>query len=177
MRKPWLALNVVDARIITSSGGYALDSFTLLDSGGKPVQDPKRLREIHDDLFECLSNPSLTSQKMKQQSTRRLRQFSHPTQVNFSQDGAGLRTVMEVRTVDQPGLLSAIGEALSDCGVRLQNAKIATFGERVEDMFFITDADNRPLEDEATRECLRSRIVLALTQEDGGAPGPGADQA
>jgi len=172
-----LALNVVDARIITSSGGYALDSFTLLDSGGKPVQDPKRLREIHDDLFECLSNPSLTSQKMKQQSTRRLRQFSHPTQVNFSQDGAGLRTVMEVRTVDQPGLLSAIGEALSDCGVRLQNAKIATFGERVEDMFFITDADNRPLEDEATRECLRSRIVLALTQEDGGAPGPGADQA
>jgi [protein-PII] uridylyltransferase len=29
--------------------------------------------------------------------------------------------------------------------VRLQNAKIATFGERAEDVFFLTDAGNRPL--------------------------------
>ena len=31
------------------------------------------------------------------------------------------------------------------CGVQVHNAKIATIGARVEDVFFVTDRDNRPL--------------------------------
>lgn len=32
-------------------------------------------------------------------------------------------------------------------GVQLQNAKISTLGERVEDIFFITDANKQPITD------------------------------
>jgi [protein-PII] uridylyltransferase len=51
---------------------------------------------------------------------------------------------------------------METCGARLQGAKIATYGERVEDIFFITDRDNRPLADEQRMSCLRSAITENL---------------
>jgi len=41
--------------------------------------------------------------------------------------------VVELITADRPGLLSRIGRAFQASGVRLQNAKVATFGARAED--------------------------------------------
>ena len=50
------------------------------------------------------------------------------------------------------------------CGVRLQGAKVATLGERIEDIFFITDRDNRMITEEIKYECLRNSIKEALTR-------------
>ena len=52
------------------------------------------------------------------------------------------------------------------CGVRLQSAKVATFGERVEDIFYITDAHDRPVENPLKLECLRYSITTALDSRD-----------
>lgn len=51
----------------------------------------------------------------------------------------------------------------------MQNAKIATLGERVEDVFFITDADNQPLSDPELCRRLQDAIVqqLSVHQEPG----------
>jgi [protein-PII] uridylyltransferase len=47
--------------------------------------------------------------------------------------------VLEVVSLDRPGLLARIGEVFVDFGLICQAAKIQTLGERVEDVFFITD--------------------------------------
>jgi [protein-PII] uridylyltransferase len=73
---------------------------------------------------------------------------------------------MEVIAGDRPGLLSAIGWALADCKVRLQNAKIATFGERAEDVFFLTDASNRALAPE-NFDGVRNCVVAAIDAANG----------
>jgi [protein-PII] uridylyltransferase len=73
---------------------------------------------------------------------------------------------MEVIAGDRPQLLSAIGWALADCKVRLQNAKIATFGERAEDVFFLTDAGNRPLAEESF-DAIRERVSAAIDAVNG----------
>jgi len=69
---------------------------------------------------------------------------------------------MEVMTMDRPGLLSGVGQALMDCGVRLHNAKITTFGARVEDVFYLTNHANKPLADVAQLQCLRETIINVL---------------
>jgi [protein-PII] uridylyltransferase len=51
------------------------------------------------------------------------------------------------------------------CRVRLHNARIATFGERVEDLFFLTDMENSPIRDDVKFECLRRSITEALAQD------------
>ena len=69
---------------------------------------------------------------------------------------------MEVVAGDQPGMLARIGWALADQEVRLQNAKIATFGERAEDVFFLTDGYNRPL-DADHAEAVRESVLKAIS--------------
>ena len=91
--------------------------------------------------------------------------FSIPTQVLFSEDAHHRYTIAELTTVDRPGLLARVGQAFVECGVRLQNAKIATFGERVEDVFFVTDKSNRPLNGQAQLDALRDSLIRHLDEK------------
>ncbi len=93
---------------------------------------------------------------------RQLKAFTTRTRVHFTEDAGNRRTLLEVVTADRPGLLARIGWTLADHRVRLQNAKISTFGERAEDVFFVTDAGNRPLP-AARLDEIRSGLETALS--------------
>jgi [protein-PII] uridylyltransferase len=161
-----LGLNIVDSRIITADNGMTLDSYVVFELDGEPVSGAAREREIVTALGAALTDPSGARGHSRRLTKRQLRHFQTPTQVNFSDDAGNARTVMEVIAADRPQLLSAIGWALADCKVRLQNAKIATFGERAEDVFFLTDAGNRPLAEESF-DAVRKRVTAAIDAVNG----------
>ncbi|HEY7841069.1 MAG TPA: [protein-PII] uridylyltransferase, partial [Gammaproteobacteria bacterium] len=158
-----LGLNIVDARIITSNSGYTLDTFIVLEESGEAVRGRDRTREIHGALREALTTLDAPMRQVARIKPRTLRTFPIKTLVRFGTDEHNRRTVMEVIASDRPGFLSTVGTAMEFCGVRLQGAKIATYGERVEDIFFVTDRDNRVIEDELKLECLRRSITDSLT--------------
>jgi [protein-PII] uridylyltransferase len=89
--------------------------------------------------------------------------FSTPVQINLSQDPTQPRTVLDLVASDRPGLLFQVGRIFEDLGIQLQNAKIATLGERAEDVFFISTANNEPL-DEATCRALTSALESQLAE-------------
>ncbi len=91
--------------------------------------------------------------------------FSTPVQVSVSQDATNQRTVLELVAGDRPGLLVQIGKVFVQQNVILHNAKIATLGERAEDVFFVTTEDNRPL-DEASSQRLVSSLEAALADPE-----------
>ena len=70
---------------------------------------------------------------------------------------------MEVIASDRPGFLSAVGIALAGCDARLHGAKIATYGSRVEDIFFITDKNDQPITDQVKFESLTNFIIEMLS--------------
>ena len=156
-----LGLNIVDARIIGSKSDLALDTYIVLEDTGQPISDPHREQDIYAKLHHCLAdlNRELT---ITRRQPRQFKHFAIPTEVDFSSDERNHRTIMEVMTMDRPGLLSGVGQALMDCGVRLHNAKITTFGARVEDVFYLTDHANKPLADVAQLQCLRETIINVL---------------
>ena len=97
------------------------------------------------------------------------RQFKHfpiKTHVDFKLDEYDQRTVMTLITADRPGLLSRVGRAFADCKVRLFNAKIATLGARAEDVYYITDLNNRPLTEEGQLDCLEQAIHRYLDRDN-----------
>ncbi len=49
-----------------------------------------------------------------------------------------------------------------DCEIHLQNAKVATIGARVEDMFFITDLHGQPLRKAQQYLSLRKALIRHL---------------
>jgi [protein-PII] uridylyltransferase len=75
------------------------------------------------------------------------------------------QTVLEVITPDRPGLLARIGRIFYAYGIQLQNAKITTLGERVEDVFFITDSHQRPIEDPELCEQIQRAIKKELDEK------------
>ena len=68
---------------------------------------------------------------------------------------------MYLRCSDRPGLLSRVAAAIYQQGVQVHNARIATFGEIVEDTFLISDPDHQPLSPEA-QEALGAAIQDSL---------------
>ena len=157
-----LNLTVLDARIVTADNSMTLDTFVVSELDGDPVSDPHRIDEIRARLRSTLAAPrDARSGSGRRMLRRGLRHFNTSTRVGWHIDAGGRRTVVEVVAPDRPGLLARIGWALADCGVRLQNAKIATFGERAEDYFFVADSANRPLEP-AALEHLCAHIAAVL---------------
>ena len=164
-----LGLTVLDARIITGDHGMTLDSYVVEDAtassatasaraataGHAPPAGAARREEIRTALQSGLRKPADVPRRVRRLPKRQLRHFTTPVEVNFTHDASNRRTIMEVIAADRPGLLARIGWALADARVRIRNAKIATFGERAEDVFYVTDARNRPLSDTRLEEAHR----------------------
>ncbi len=71
------------------------------------------------------------------------------------------RTVLNLVAPDRPGLLADVAHVLRDQQLRVQDARIATFGERAEDQFQLTDRHDRPLT-ETSRQALRDALLACL---------------
>lgn len=160
-----LGLNITDARITTSKQGYTYDTFIVLENDGKIISDKPRINDIIDQLTGLLKHPDV-EQALNSLSTqtlpRQLKQFPMPTSVTFRPDEHNNRTIMEVIARDQPGLLAKISAAMVKGEALLQNAKIATLGERAEDIFFITDRDHAPYCSEEKQTQLEALIIGML---------------
>ncbi len=159
-----LNLNILDARIITSTHGYTLDTFIFVEHDGSRVTGQVRKKHIKSELRAGLLALDEPVRNISRMTSRRLKNFRHPVRVDFSVDESNGRNIMEVSATEMPGFLSVIGMALECCGARLQNAKIATYGERVEDIFFITDRKNQLIDDPLKLECLKNSITQALAK-------------
>jgi [protein-PII] uridylyltransferase len=159
-----LHLTVMDARIITAQSRFSLDTYIVLDENGESIQDAGRLEHIRDNLVRTLANPDRFPEIVQRRMPRQLKHFDVKTQISIGQDPANQRTLVEVITLDRPGLLARIGRLFMECGVVLQNARIATLGERAEDVFFITDKNQQPITDAALLEKLALMLRDQLDQ-------------
>jgi [protein-PII] uridylyltransferase len=74
--------------------------------------------------------------------------------------------MLEVITPDRPGLLAHISSIFLRFDLNLYNAKIATLGERVEDIFYLTDSTHQPLTDPHLNEELQLAICNELDKRN-----------
>jgi [protein-PII] uridylyltransferase len=158
-----LGLNIVDARITPTGDGFSLDLYHLLEDDGAPITDNDRQVEIEQALWRSLQGAADAPFAVSRRAPRQARMFNTPTQIAFSVDERNRRLVLELTAGDRPGLLCEVGKVLMAERVELHAAKIMTVGERAEDVFYLTDFDNRPLST-AAAERLRDRLVQALDE-------------
>jgi len=158
-------LSVLNARIMTTDDQMALNTYYVLETkGSSPIHDDTQVRQIQKALVQELSELKAPNLQVARPVPRQLRHFPTETRLYFSEDKRNHRTVMHLVTLDRPGLLAAIGATFDACGIRLQNAKIATIGARADDIFFITTADGTPITEPNTLDCLDEEIRSRLGQ-------------
>jgi [protein-PII] uridylyltransferase len=65
-----------------------------------------------------------------------------------------LYSTLEINCPDHPGILAAVGKLFVGESINIKDARITTLGERVEDLFYITNSANKPITDETEIENL-----------------------
>ncbi|WP_266158681.1 [protein-PII] uridylyltransferase [Dyella silvatica] len=138
-----LHFSVMEARILSSHTGMALDTFLLLESDSQQPASPARADELKQRLHRALVQSGHVHQPAKRSMSRHLKHFQMAPKIAFSV--AGERTRLALVCTDRPGLLAAVAQAMAEAEVRVHDARIATFGERAEDFFLVTNRHDTPL--------------------------------
>jgi len=158
-----LNLSIQDARIITSDSGFSLDTYIVLEESGEAIgHNHARIEQIKNALFEALDDPKDYDDIINRRTQRQMKSFRIPTEVTISNDAITQKTLIELISPDRPGLLARIGSIFLEFGLSLHNSKIATLGERVEDIFYVTDQEGRPLSDPELCQKLQQTICDQL---------------
>ncbi|MFT6285281.1 MAG: [protein-PII] uridylyltransferase [Alcanivorax sp.] len=161
-----LDLSVHDARIYNDNHGMSLDTFFVLDPSGQSIaEDGQRLRDIAEQLTIGLSAAEDYPNIVERRTPRQMKSFTIPTETRMSIDEIKNVSVLEVATPDRPGLLARIGRIFVEFNVTLQAAKIQTLGERVEDVFFITDENQQAITDGDLCAAIQAAVREELDQQ------------
>jgi [protein-PII] uridylyltransferase len=156
-------LSIQDAKIYNSTSDHTIDTFFVLNQDGKPLGDnASLLKKIQQALLDELRLVDNYSEIVSRRTPRRLKYFSMPTRTTLNTDTQRGCSVLEVISPDRPGLLASIGIIFMQFDIQLLNAKIATLGERVEDIFFITDNQGQAIKDLLLAENLQREICEQL---------------
>ena len=138
-------LNILDARILPSGKNRTLAQYLVVQGDGAPLHDRSRLDRLCSALRRALARGKPPPRPARRKLPRRLRAFDVGVQVSFRDDGRGRHTVMELVTTDRPGLLGMVVGVLTREHIGVRTAKIATIGERAEDVFHLTSEPGQPL--------------------------------
>ena len=151
-----LGLNIVDAKLVDTRNTNVIDSFLVLDANGKPVTEQAQLMELERRIYAAARNDKFEFQAIEQHIPRQQKHFKLETHVSFADSVSGDYTIMEIIAHDRPGLLSRISLALMECSVIVKMARIATFGEKAEDIFHIVEKTNQPVSEKTKQRVVNS---------------------
>jgi [protein-PII] uridylyltransferase len=156
-------LDVQDARIITAVKAFSLDTYVVLDRFGTLLTDPQREETVTEALVNALSHSDKYPGLMQRRIPRQLRHFDIENTVDITVNEALQQNMVEIATLDHPGLLAKVGGLFMMQGLDIHSAKIATLGERAEDIFFVTKKDGVLMTD-AESETFAALLKSALDE-------------
>ncbi|GHH51689.1 [protein-PII] uridylyltransferase [[Pseudomonas] boreopolis] len=146
------------ARVLDAPHGAIFDTFEVLPADAFAERDPDRLAAA---LAHVLAGDLADVRTSRRVVPRQLRHFRFAPRIEFKDSADGGRTRLSLVAPDRPGLLADLAQVLRSHHLRVHDARIATFGERAEDQFLITDEHDRPLTD-PSRQALHDALLACL---------------
>ena len=161
--------DVVSAKIITRSDGYALDTFYLQNKDKKPIVDDytrkKLIKNISTGLEGGLNIEKELNIKWKE-TPARYRAIKAPVRVIFDNKTSNNYTILEVKCKNAPGVLYRITKVITNLGCQINTANVSTYGDRVVDIFYLKNAFGSKIDDNTTIEKVRNSIFNILEESD-----------
>ncbi len=155
--------NIVDAQIYTTTDGLALDTIAVSREFDRDEDEARRAARIGDAIEKAvrgeLKLPEIVAKRAPPKG--RLKAFAIEPEVTVNNQWSNRYTVVEVTGLDRPGLLYELTTTLSKLNLNIASAHVATFGERVVDVFYVTDLTGAQITT-PTRQAAIKRPLLAL---------------
>ena len=135
-----LTFDIVTAKIFTTQHGYALDMFQVMPKRGKAEGSADTAVMIEEELARCLDGQTPISAGNTGRISRQVKHFPISPVITLNPSRHKPFYDLSISCADRPGLLSTIARVLLAYNVNLQDARISTLGQRVEDVFVIENA-------------------------------------
>jgi [protein-PII] uridylyltransferase len=152
-------MSILTAQVFTTEHGVALDLFEVRGAF-EPEVSHERWRRFERTVGESLREDiDLSVEVETLRSHYRPPRGGVPVSVALHQDASDFFTLVEVEGPDRMGLLFDLTSALAGHGFDVHTAKVATYGPRVVDVFYVTDADGQKVA-HLEREAELERVLM-----------------
>jgi [protein-PII] uridylyltransferase len=155
--------NIVDAQIFTTTDGRALDTIALTREFEHEEDERRRAARVADTIEKALTGaikiPDMMANRPPPKG--RIKAFAIEPEVTINNNWSNRYTMVEVTGLDRPGLLFELTATLSKLNLNIASAHVATFGERVVDVFYVTDLLGAKIT-AATRQAAIKRALMTL---------------
>ncbi len=159
--------NIVDAQIFTTTDGRALDTIAVSREFEHDEDEERRAARITDSIEKALRGDLRLPEVVAKRATAkaRLKAFALEPEVTINNNWSNRYTMVEVTGLDRPGLLFELTATLSKLNLNIGSAHVATFGERVVDVFYVTDLFGAKITS-AVRQATIKRALIGLLLPD-----------
>ena len=158
-------VNIIDAQLFTLPDGTVLDLLWVADLAQKPIRESGLWREIDKEMEEAIKGSLDVHKMVKRQTRKRLLSRNRKpadTQIEIDNDVSAGETVVDVVTMDRPGLLYDISRTFADLGCTIDRAKITTYADRVIDVFYIRDAKREKITSKERLKQIKEAVTNAI---------------
>jgi len=128
--------SILDAKIHTTTNGYALDTFQVVSSM-LPEHNRELISMVESELQHTVEQAGPLPAPSRGRVSRRVKSFPIAPRVDLAPDEKAQRWLLSISASDRVGLLYSVARVLARHHLNLQLAKVSTLGERVEDTFLI----------------------------------------
>jgi [protein-PII] uridylyltransferase len=98
----------------------------------------------------------------------RIRAFAVEPAVTINNQWSHRYTMVEVTGLDRTGLLYELTATLSKLNLNIASAHVATFGERVVDVFYVTDLMGAQITSPTRQAAIKRALVALFATAEGG---------
>jgi len=157
-------VNIVAAKAFDLGSGRVLDVFHVQNARGRPLSEEYDQQRLLKRIEAVLMGtpPEIRVSTLKPHVLMK----RVPVSVHALPSASSRQTAIEIVAADRPGLLAQLAVTIAEQGINVRGASISTFGEKVADVFFLTDSEEKPLSDEMTGHlCERLKKVAVLPEE------------
>jgi len=163
-------LQILDAQILTRRDGIVVDTFQVADPDYKGAPPRVRQESIGATIRAVLRGEERIEEVLgrgtRLSSVRSVPPKRQPTEIRIDNETSDRYTILDVFADDRQGLLYVITNAIFSQGLSVHAARISTRLDQVADVFYVTDAEGRKVEDagqiERIRQNMRQQIEAFL---------------
>ncbi len=156
--------SIVGAKAFTGDDGLALDVFSVQDADGAPFGDGAQIARLRWTIARTLAGETPKgAARVRRPGVPRSAAFEVRPRVNFDNEASTAATVLELEGADRPGLLFEVARALFELRLSISSAIVATYGERVVDVFYVRDRFGNKLAPGEHRAAIEARLTPVLS--------------
>jgi len=157
--------NILDANIFTRSDGIIIDKFRVVNivtSSTLSEQESDRIRSDMRDVFQG----KIDVQHLLERHRLRWKRRSHTLNPNIRFDvefeDHPRFTIIDVYAADKIGFLHRVTETISNLGLNISFAKIATRVDGIVDSFYVLDRFGKRIGDDRQKDLVKTEIMETM---------------